>query len=342
MPPCHQRSGVRNLAAHYCLNLLDCPGRDSKVFNAIVGHQNIVLQPDAAKVIELRNAVPVEELAEFRVFLCLPQGIIHEVDSGLNRQHEARLQDPLTPQRLEAIPGVTLSTFRIAAHIMGVDSQEMAEAMRHQHTTHIGCHHFVHVAHQQAGSCELLAHYAVRELVHINPCHTRLHGAQDSKLHGCYGLEDEALIFGEGASCRKGIGDVGSVAVVLAAHVTKNDVAVLQPSIIGGTSMTIVQNCRVRARARNRSVGQQAATSVVVARVGKGAFQLVLHQPWPCLPHHSDVCICRNPVHIPEKPQLLLVLSSTCLVNDGVKQFFVYIIVAEAIEAGRCHLAAAI
>ena len=34
-------------------------------------HSMAILQPDAAKVLELRNAVPVEELAEFRVFLCL-------------------------------------------------------------------------------------------------------------------------------------------------------------------------------------------------------------------------------------------------------------------------------
>ena len=89
-------------------------------------------------------------------------------------------------------------------------------------------------------------HLPIGQEVHVPPRHPRLAGVDHRQAGSQDGVVHELLLFGELAVRRVGAGDVGAEAVVLAAHVEEDDVAVLdglraehsshQPSSIKGPS----------------------------------------------------------------------------------------------------------
>ena len=70
-------------------------------------------------------------------------------------------------------------------------------------------------------------HLPIGQEVHVPPRDPRLAGINHCQAGSQDGVVDELLLVGELAVCRVGAGDVGAEAVVLAAHVEEDDVAVL-------------------------------------------------------------------------------------------------------------------
>eukprot|EP00050_Salpingoeca_kvevrii_P006093 m.287376 g.287376 ORF g.287376 m.287376 type:complete len:522 (+) comp11763_c0_seq1:119-1684(+) len=264
------------LFRHKSLNLFDGARNLCEKLAALTGDVDIVFNANATKALELGNPLGNEEAGLLRVV----QGIFdlhgNEVDAGLDCQDHTLLEDAAKAERAETRLVGALNTLGVTANIVGVKANQVAEAVGHEDGTDECLHHLVDVALEKPSGLELFAVNAVRKTVHVLVGHTGLDLRKDSTVRLQDGVVNDLLVLGKLAVGRERAGDVRSVAVVLASHVKKAHVAILDLLVIGSSRVAVVQRGAVVATATDARVRLEAHATVVVAIVTKHALKLVL------------------------------------------------------------------
>ena len=265
-----------NLAAVNSLNIFASTRSRSDILAAVLRNVAIALDSASSNRIVLLDHGPVNELVQFRIGLHLLNAAVNEVHSGLHSDQHSLSQISLGTQRLVAHDGVALHALGIAAHVVHINSHEVAEAVRHEVSGKIGSHHLLHISDEEALLLEVLAHHAVGVGVHIAPVDAGLHHLLALSVHVQHGLVDEALLGGELSVHRAHGGDIAGVALVLGSHVHQQPLAIVHLTVVGGASMSVVEDAAVTSRSANRNEGILAAASLEVGGVQEGGLDLGL------------------------------------------------------------------
>lgn len=103
----------------------------------------------------------------------------HSSSSCLSPLHPRHLPEPHpTLRRPSSVTARRLATWpvhtdlRVASHVMHIDAQEVAQPMRHEHSSQVGLDHGVDAATQDANAGQLLQVDAVGQAVHVRPPNT--------------------------------------------------------------------------------------------------------------------------------------------------------------------------
>mmetsp|Transcript_11252 Transcript_11252/g.31355 ORF Transcript_11252/g.31355 Transcript_11252/m.31355 type:complete len:299 (+) Transcript_11252:1141-2037(+) len=188
---------------------------------------------------------------------------------------------------------------------MGVDADEVPKAVRHEHRSQVVLHHLLDVSLEKISSEQAFQDRHLRQGVHIEPRHPRLHLRDHSSVRRQHGVVHDLLLLGELSGRRESAGDVGRVAVVLPAHVAQDQAVVRNLASVRGSRMTIMQEGPVLPGANDASVRGEPAAPVKVALVHKGGFELVLHHAGLASLHHLHVRIRTDFAHVAHHFNLL-------------------------------------
>jgi len=263
---------------------------------ASLSDENIILQTDTTKVLEALHLLLNEELGSGRIGHSGNDGELVEVHTRLASDDHAR--DERTSGTKLADSGLldALVATREASDIVSIEADQVAKTVRHEDSTHVLLHHLINVTHEEATLDQLGEADTLSKTVHIGPHHAGLHLSLNATLHGKNGLVDIALVLSELAVGREGGGQITIIAVVFATTIDQDHITVLDLTIIGKSSMAVVQSGSVGTAGADGSVANIAATTVEVAVVEEGGLKLVLvhagldsaHDSLVSLSGHSD------------------------------------------------------
>ena len=113
--------------------------------------------------------LPVD-MAAARVVVSGLQQRIDEIDAGLDRHHDARLEHPREPQVRMAFGPRALCAFRVAHHaadVVHLEPQQMADAVRKEHPRNPGLERRLALQRGQSDLLEHVPHEAMRGEVHL-------------------------------------------------------------------------------------------------------------------------------------------------------------------------------
>ena len=111
--------------------LLRCRGKSAagQIFRATFGDDNIVFDPDAAKLSQAIDALPVDIARYVTVFQLCEQSV-YEIDAGFDRQYLALLPRSHESQVRKAGVACNLQTRRVghcSTELMHLDTQKVSE-----------------------------------------------------------------------------------------------------------------------------------------------------------------------------------------------------------------------
>ena len=194
----------------------------------------------------------------------------HRLDGNVH----ALLEDARRAQLLVAVARVARrAAGRVAAAVVRVDAEEVAQSVRHKGGAEVDIHHRLDVgarAQRAARRGQAGEQRAVRQRVHVHPRDARRHGRLDGVDGGEHGAVDERLVGREAARRRERAGDVGAVAGILAAHVKQAEVARRNGAPVRLACMPVVQDGAVGPAGADARVGEEARAAGIVADVLRG------------------------------------------------------------------------
>mmetsp|Transcript_8119 Transcript_8119/g.25492 ORF Transcript_8119/g.25492 Transcript_8119/m.25492 type:complete len:282 (-) Transcript_8119:757-1602(-) len=257
---------AHDLAPAGRLHLLHRARDHRQVLDPVRQHHHVVLQAHtsdlgAVLVEDFKVDVPPHRFVPLR---SLQQRII-EVKAWLHCDDHARLQCARGAKGTVAMiarAGGQHSRRKavIAAHVVRVDPDEMAQPVRHEHSSNVVFHQPLHrrLALQDATLLQASQDDLVRLPVHVHPHHACLHhplardvGIENNVVDGCLLLRELAIGW-------EGHRDVARVAVQLGSHIVHDHVAILDALIVRHASVTRMQDGRAAADRADGRVSPQA------------------------------------------------------------------------------------
>mmetsp|Transcript_9387 Transcript_9387/g.32445 ORF Transcript_9387/g.32445 Transcript_9387/m.32445 type:complete len:332 (+) Transcript_9387:909-1904(+) len=172
---------------------------------------------------------------------------------------------------------------------MCVDADEVAEAVGHEDRPKVGRHHLVEVSRQEPARREAREDRPLRQGVHVEPGHSRLHGCDHLGMRVQHGLVHDPLLRGELSRRRKSAGDIRRVPVVLPARIDQHEAAVWDLARVGRAAVPVVQERAVLPSADDGSIGREPAATARVAVVQELGLELELHHAGFAGLHHPDM-----------------------------------------------------
>jgi len=125
----------------------------------------------------------------------------------------------------------------------------------------------------------------------IDPVDSWFHRIQNGPVGEKNGLVNESLLLIELSADRKAAGDVGSVAKVFGSHVKEGNVIRTKETVVGLSSMSIVQDARIVSRGADAVISAESTSTVKVAIVMKEGFELILHHSRTSVLHDVNVTL---------------------------------------------------
>jgi len=238
--------------------------------------ENIVLQTDTTKVLETLHLLLDEELGSGRIGHSGLDGEFVEVHTRLAGDTHASDERTSGTKLADTRLLDALVATREASNIMGIKTDEVTKTVGHEDSTHVLLHHLIDVTDKETTLDQLGQADALSKTVHVGPHHTRLHLSLDTALHGKHSLVDITLVLSELAVCREGGGQITIIAVVFAAAVDEDHIAVLDLTVVGESGVTVVECGSIGAASADGSVADVTATTVEVAVVQESGLKLIL------------------------------------------------------------------
>jgi len=319
-------------ASHPGLDLLAGAWKVVKKFVAGLSDENIILQTNTTKVLEALHLLLDEELGSGRIGHGRNDGKLVEVHTRLAGDDHARDERTSGTELADAGLLDALVATREASDIVGVKADEVAKTVGHEDGAHVLLHHLLNVAHKEATLDQFGQADALSKTVHVGPHHTGLHLCLNTALHGENGLVNITLVLSELAVGREGGGQITVVAVVLTATVDEDHVAVLDLTVVGESSVAVVESGSVGTAGADGSVANVAAATVEVAVVEEGGLQLILVHAGLDSTHNSLVCLSSHADDIAHDGNLSRALGDTALGEISNKLAAVNAILVEAVE----------
>ena len=153
---------VHNPAIHDTLHIFHRPSAVREVPHPVLGHHHVVLKAHPTETSKPNELLGHKKGRHLRVGERLVQQVIDEINPGLDGDRHARGEVPSAAESRVSrsrVPGPP--PLRVAAHVVRVYPDEVAEAVGHEHRANVSGEHVVHGALQDPRRQEPLAGYAV-------------------------------------------------------------------------------------------------------------------------------------------------------------------------------------
>ena len=217
----------------------------------------------ASNAAVLLDLVLHQEFGQFFILKRLVQQGSDEIAARLDRKTHPFLHHTRRTQALQArLVASRRMPFQVAANIVRVDADEVAQTVRHEHGSQSASRthrvslsnltkfsanrnhykpvfdHLVQFAGQQASADESLQNHTLSQKMHINPADARLQRSAYRQIRIQNGIIDQRLLFAELAVARVRARDVARIAEVLASHVEQTQVVLFQLLVVRFTGVT--------------------------------------------------------------------------------------------------------
>uniref|UniRef100_A0A182VAA7 Pre-mRNA-splicing factor SLU7 n=1 Tax=Anopheles merus TaxID=30066 RepID=A0A182VAA7_ANOME len=182
--------------------------------------------------------------------------------SWFDGQIHARLESARRTQPIDSgLAGAFRTARQIPTDVVHIQPQKVAQSVRLKDCIQTGLHHLIDVTLQQLTFAHLLQHHPIGKQMHIDPGHAFAGRTTDRIAGGQYGVVDEPLVRGKLAVGRKAARNIRRVAAIIRTHVEQTHGTVLNRTIVRGTGVAVVQDCRVGAGTTDASVRYMPAAS---------------------------------------------------------------------------------
>jgi len=319
-------------ASHPSFNFFASTWKIIKKFMTSLSDENIIFQTDTTKVLEALHLLLDEELSSGRISHGGLDGELVEVHTRLASDDHARDERTSGTQLADTRLLDALVATREASDIVSIKTDEVTKTVRHEDSTHMLLHHFVDVTNEEATLDHLGEADAFGKTVHVGPHHTRLHLCLNTALHGEHSLVDIALVLSELTVGREGGGEITIIAVVFAATVDENHVAVLDLTVVGESSVAVVESGSVGTTGADGSVANVTAATVEVAVVEEGRLELVLVHARLDGAHDGLVSLSSHADDIAHDLDLSRALADTALGEISNELATIHTVLVEAVK----------
>jgi len=319
-------------ASHPGLDFLAGAWNIIEKFVASLSDKDIIFQTDTTEVLEALHLLLHEELGSLGIGHGRLNGELVEVHTRLASDDHARDERTSGAELADARLHDALVATREASNIMSVKADKVTKTMRHEDGAHVLLHHLVDVTNEETTLDHLSEADTLSEAVHVRPHHTRLHLSLNTALHGENGLIDITLILSELTVSREGGGQITIIAVVLTATIDEDHITVLDLTVVGESSMTVVEGSSVGTTGADGSVTDVAAATMEVAVVEEGRLELVLVHAGLNGTHDSLVSLSSHANDIAHDFDLSRALADTALREVSNKLATINAVLVEAVK----------